>query len=210
MTNFNSADTNIQKNVKKVFEKKTKFNINNTDDFDKAIRHIITLLDDSFTLLKQNSYGSSVFLAITAMEETSKTHFSMYIKHDDKTKMNNDPLLNHSTKQQLSISPVFNIGSRLPDVIGHKRVEELISLVYENKGLLNLRNNAIYWNPSPDGNKFPNDYIDKNLAQEILLFAIEVFDDSIAGYSSYSIAASKHSDSLFEKIKEDYIRNKQL
>lgn len=71
------------------------------------------------------------------------------------------------------------MGSRLPEVIGPERVEQLISLVYKNNDFFTLRNNAIYWNTSQFGNKFPNDYIDKKLAQEILLFAIEAFDDSL-------------------------------
>lgn len=208
MTNVNSGDINIRQNVEKVLKNSTRFNIDKTDDFDKAIDHIITLLDDSFTLLKQKSYGSCVFLAITSMEETSKTHFSMYLKHDTETTKRKDPLLNHSKKQQLSISAVFQIGSRLPEVIGPERVEQIISMTYQNDELFVLRNNAIYWNSSQNGIQFPNDYIDKKLAQEILLFAIEVFDDSIVGYSSHSISASKHTDYIFEKIKEDYIKNK--
>ncbi|HDT7981129.1 TPA: AbiV family abortive infection protein [Enterococcus faecalis] len=210
MTNFNSGDTKILENFKNILNNSTKFNIDKTDDFNKAIDHIITLLDDSFTLLNKKSYGSCVFFAITSMEEVSKTHFSLFMKHDTEKNNNKDPLFNHSKKQRLSITPVFQMGSRLPEVIGPERVEQLISLVYKNNDFFTLRNNAIYWNTSQFGNKFPNDYIDKKLAQEILLFAIEAFDDSLVGYTSHSIQASKHTDSLFEKIKEDYMKNKQL
>ncbi|RTK47962.1 AbiV family abortive infection protein, partial [Enterococcus faecalis] len=67
MTNFNSGDTKILENFKNIFNNSTKFNIDKTDDFNKAIDHIITLLDDSFTLLNKKSYGSCVFFAITSM-----------------------------------------------------------------------------------------------------------------------------------------------
>lgn len=187
MTNFNSRDTKIQENVKNIFNNSTKFYIDKTDDFNKAIDHIINLLDDSFTLLNKKSYGSCVFLAITSMEEVSKTHFSLFMKHDTEKKNKKDPLFNHSKKQQLSISPVFQMGSRLPEVIGPERVEQLISLVYKDKEFFILRNNAIYWDTSQFGNKFLNDHIDKKLAQEILLFTIEAFDDSLVVYTSHSI-----------------------
>ncbi|EKZ0462258.1 AbiV family abortive infection protein, partial [Enterococcus faecalis] len=106
MTNFNSGDTKILENFKNIFNNSTKFNIDKTDDFNKAIDHIITLLDDSFTLLNKKSYGSCVFFAITSMEEVSKTHFSLFMKHDTEKNNNKDPLFNHSKKQRLSITPV--------------------------------------------------------------------------------------------------------
>ncbi|WP_235000099.1 AbiV family abortive infection protein [Enterococcus faecalis] len=65
------------------------------------------------------------------MEEVSKTHFSLFMKHDTEKNNNKDPLFNHSKKQRLSITPVFQMGSRLPEVIGPERVEQLISLVYK-------------------------------------------------------------------------------
>ncbi|TQB50240.1 AbiV family abortive infection protein, partial [Enterococcus faecalis] len=37
MTNFNSGDTKILENFKNIFNNSTKFNIDKTDDFNKAI-----------------------------------------------------------------------------------------------------------------------------------------------------------------------------
>lgn len=50
----------------------THFNIADTITFNSAIDHIIELLNNSFVLLQNNSYGSSAFFAITALEETAK------------------------------------------------------------------------------------------------------------------------------------------
>jgi len=195
-------------NIENYLKLDTRFNIKDEkEDLNKAINHIVNLLIDSYTLLKHNSYGSSVFLAITSIEETSKTHYSMYMLHNSNTKFNKDPLFNHSKKQQLAISPVFQAESRLTNLLGDEKVKYLISLINENNELMNLRNNAIYWNTTPDKNIFPNECINKNLAQEILLFAIEIFDDNLIGYTSHSLKISKHIDSIFNNIKEDYLRN---
>ncbi|MGH2155848.1 AbiV family abortive infection protein, partial [Enterococcus faecalis] len=82
------VDTKILENFKNTCNNSTKFNIAKTADCNKAINHTITLLDDSFTLLNKKSYGSCVFFAITPMEEVSKTHFSLFMKHD--TEKNNN------------------------------------------------------------------------------------------------------------------------
>lgn len=178
----------------------TPFNVYYKDSFNKAIDHIINLLTDSYILLKNNSYGSSAFLSITAMEETSKTHLSIFFKYSPEKRKK--ILLNHHKKQMLSISPVLKIGTRLPKAIGFDRIDELIKWTQDNR-LMDIRNNSIYWYTKDKISYFPIDSVSKRLAQDILLFSIETFDDSLIGYNKYSIKASQKTDELFEKIENE-------
>lgn len=203
MTNTYSTQNNFEK-IEKIFESSTSFKIRSSNDVNSAIDHIIQLLNDSFTLINKKSYPSAVFFAITAMEETAKTTYALLMKNDPKTKKNKDPLLNHAKKHSLSVSPVFNIGTRLPNAIGADNVDRIISIVNENNGLMNLRNNSIYWNIDENGARFPKDSIDKKKAQEILLFAIETFDDNLVGLTSYSLEISSTTDTMFETIVTNY------
>lgn len=203
MTKPNDIDNRFQA-IQNNFIDGTHFNISSDSDFNNSIDHIIGLLNDSFTLITKKSYGSSIFLAITAMEETAKTHYSMFMKHNLDINNNKDPLMKHYKKHFLSISPVFKMGSRLPNVIGNEKIDEITSLIDQKNGLMDLRNNSIYWHTDADGNHFPKDYTDKNIAQEILLISIESFDDSLVGYNSYSIEASSYTDTIFENVKNNY------
>lgn len=199
----NSAQDRFLK-LEHLHDSSTHFNIKDTSDFNNSIDHIVGLLTDSFTLIKQNSYGSAVFLAITAMEETAKTHYALYMKHNLSIKNSKDPMMNHSYKHGLSVSPVFKIGDRLPNVIGAEKIDEIISMVDQRNGLMDLRNNAIYWYTDKKGTHFPKDCIDKKIAQEILLFSIETFDDNLVGYSSYSMKIAADTDDIFQSIAKDY------
>jgi len=187
-------------------DNRTHFNIADTINFNSAIDHIIELLNNSFVLLQNNSYGSSAFFAITALEETAKTHFSMYMAHDLSMKKNKDILMNHAKKHSLAISPVFKIGDRLSNDLGIEKVDELVLRVNQKNGLMDLRNNAIYWYTDTDGTHFPKDYFDKNMAIELLLFSIESFDDSLVGYTDYSITASHMTDDLFKLAEQQYAK----
>ncbi|MBZ1541604.1 AbiV family abortive infection protein [Leuconostoc mesenteroides] len=66
--------------VKKLFENTTKFRIRGSEEFNRAIDHVVGQLVDSFTLLENGSYGSAVFLSITAMEETAKTTYAIFCR----------------------------------------------------------------------------------------------------------------------------------
>ncbi|GEO62671.1 AbiV family abortive infection protein [Bacteroides fragilis] len=192
--------------VKKLFENTTKFRIRGSEEFNRAIDHVVGQLVDSFTLLENGSYGSAVFLSITAMEETAKTTYAISLPYDPETKKKKEHLVNHTEKHNLAISPVFQLGSRLPDTIGAEKVEEMIEWTH-TKQLLEIRNKAVYWEPVEENPTFPNDVFDKRFAQELLMFAIESFDDNLVGFSNYSIELSDKTDDLFDKIRQSYILN---
>lgn len=49
-----------------------------TKDFDRACDHILLLIEDSFSCYTRNSFGSSVLMAITAIEEIAKAEIGIY------------------------------------------------------------------------------------------------------------------------------------
>lgn len=201
---MDNPDESRLETIEKTLDGSTRFHINSDSDFNNAIDHIIGLLTDSFTLITNNSYGSAAFLAITALEETAKTNFSLFMKHDLNIKNSRDPLMTHYKKHFLSVSPVFKIGTRLSETLGNEKIDEIISQIDQKNGLMNLRNNAIYWHTDVGGNHFPKNYFDKHFAQELLLFSIESFDDSLVGHNSYSIEASYSTDAIFKEVAKKY------
>jgi len=56
-----------------IFNEKTK-----TDDFNRACDHILVLLVDAFQCFDRGSWGTSVFLSITAIEEVAKAEVGLY------------------------------------------------------------------------------------------------------------------------------------
>lgn len=49
----------------------------------------------------------------------------------------------------------------------------------------------------------PHECIDKQFSKDILLLAIESFDDNLVGYTKYSIERSKITDEIFESLLID-------
>ena len=66
--------------------------------------------------------------------------------------------------------------------------------------LKELREKAIYCERINGELVIPDDVINKEQAKNILLFAIESFDDNLVGYTKYSIDISKHTDEIFEQV----------
>lgn len=46
----------------------------------------------------------------------------------------------------------------------------------------------------------PDDVVNQALSKNMLLFAIESFDDNLAGYTDYSIRILEKTDVIFKKV----------
>jgi hypothetical protein len=60
--------------------------------FDTAANHVASLLHDAVELFRRSSYGTSVFLSITAMEETAKAEILGFRAQRSDKKSGRDPL----------------------------------------------------------------------------------------------------------------------
>ncbi|MES2523239.1 MAG: AbiV family abortive infection protein [Gemmatimonadota bacterium] len=173
--------------------------IGNSRDVDRASEHIFHLLTDAYTLYGHGSYATAAFLAITAFEETAKSHIAMYRAVDHPVKRGKDPLLNHGKKHLLGALPSIAMGTRLGDALGQARVEQLLA---EARGgrLVALREAALYVVLDTTGVRVPADVVTRERARELILFAIEAFDDALIGYTARSFETSKRTDTMFAAL----------
>lgn len=181
-------------------------------DFNKGLDHILDFLDVAVKLFCEKNYNIPVFLAITAMEEKVKLEIHIYCSHPPKADgvlnktggKKRGALYDHKTKHALAPSPVISIGDRLKKAIGDARQKELLeqSLKY---GFTKEREGALYIEFKEDGKiVFPKEAITRKTARDFILFAIEVIDDGLVGYTEYSLnEISSRLDYLWNMVCEE-------
>ena len=169
------------------------------DDFNKACEHIVLLLEESELIYQQGGYSTSVFIAITAIEETAKANFGLFTSGGDHERKGN-MFYDHHTKHMMGSLQTVAMGRRLQEAIGQQSIDVIMAMA-QNNGLLKLRENSLYFEKIGSGPiQFPRNIVDQNLARNLLLYAIEVFDDSVVGYSQLSMEISKRTDILFNRV----------
>jgi len=173
--------------------------LDSVEDFNLACEHIVLLLEESEVLYQRCGYSSSVFLAITAIEETAKANFGLFTSGGDHKRKGNI-FYDHHSKHKMGSLQTIAMGIRLQAAIGQEALIEIMTMA-QNKDLLKFRENSLYFEKTEAGSiQFPRNIIDQNLARNILLYAIEVFDDSVVGYTELSIEISKRTDVLFSRV----------
>ena len=171
-------------------------------DFDTACDHIIVLLRDSVSCFERSSYGTAVFLAITAIEEIAKAAVGLYRREKDikPTKRGSDKLFNHTAKHQMAILPTVFMGKRLADALGAARCKELLEEA-ANGEFRSLREESLYFRSANGRFATPGDSIKRSQAREMLLLAIEAGDDRLVGYTGHTGLLEQQLRELFEAVK---------
>ncbi|HWQ95121.1 MAG TPA: AbiV family abortive infection protein [Gammaproteobacteria bacterium] len=169
-----------------------------SEQFNQACEHIVRLLKDASVLLQDGSHATASFLAISALEETAKIHLGIYRKSADPVPHRKDPLFRHEEKHRISAAPTVAMASRLQDAIGEARMKELIELA-RSGGLVQIREASLYLEQKQSALHVPIRAIAPSTARELLLFAIEAFDDELVGYTNHSLSLSTATDALFAK-----------
>ncbi len=175
--------------------------VQSVHELDKAIKHIVQLLSDSYVLYSNNSFSSSVFLSITACEEVVKAHLGPFTDGKTSNGKPKNMFRDHKTKHMLAAMPTIPIGSRLEKAIGKTELERMMNMA-QNSGFVQLRESSLYFQREKDILIVPSDKIDKNLARVLLLFALEVFDDALVGTTTFSMEIDKKIDTIFEELKK--------
>lgn len=159
--------------------------IEDADELNKAIDHIVQLILDSCTLYMNGSYPNSAFLSITACEEVAKAHIGIYADgtHPDKNRRN--VFRDHKAKHQMAALPSVPMGQRLEDALGKDELKRVMNMA-QNAGFIQTRENSLYFQRENDSLVIPSEKIDKKLARTLVLFAIEVFDDALVGLTNHS------------------------
>ena len=148
--------------------------------FDAAASHVAVLLSDAFEAFQRSSYGTRVFLAITALEEIAKAEiivFRMEPPSTPRAKRGRDPLLNHFTKHVIAVRPTTFMG-RLPKLLGNPVCARLQKEA-ETGALVQLRERSLYVHVDEHGLSTPETVITASRAQEVLLLALEAADDTL-------------------------------
>ncbi|MCD9265416.1 AbiV family abortive infection protein [Citrobacter braakii] len=190
------------KEIEQVFQKGTNFKLKSTDEFDKAIKHIYNLINDSYFLHKNKSYGSSIFFSISVIEEVAKTHIGFYAGiHDEKNqeRVKKDKLYDHKTKEIIGSNYSILLGERLQEKIGESNINKIMEFAHTGK-LKELRESSIYSDFKGNKLEIPSEIFTESFSRELLLFSIESFDDNLVGYTNYSLDISKETDKLFDSL----------
>lgn len=166
---------------------KSNFSITSKDQFNKCVEHICQLISDAYTLFTNDSFSSSVFLSIAVIEEVAKVHTGIYIEYSGEN-VKKDKLRDHKTKEIIGLNYTICYGERIKNAIDNKQLEEIFQMSYSGE-LKSLREKAIYCEYKDGSIIVPESVINKQFSKNILLVAIESFDDNLVGYSDYSIVA---------------------
>ncbi len=184
--------------VEKTLEGKSDFFISTKEQLNKGIDHIHQLITHAYMLFENKAFSSSVFISIAVIEEVAKLHMGMYIRHSVSA-VKKDKLRDHKIKEIIGTNYTVCMGERIRNTIETKKLEEIFEMSYSGN-LKELREKSIYCECIDDELITPNNVVNKSMAKNILLFAIESFDDNLVGYTEHSMDVSKETDILFEKV----------
>src|SRR6266849_900469 len=169
--------------------------------FNTASQHVLVLLEDAVAAFERGSYGTSVFLAITALEETAKAELLGFRiqKPEVAQKKRGDPLHSHTKKHALAVRPTTFMG-RLPMILGAETCARLQQEATD--GSINrLREAAIYVSCSADGKiSTPAMAVDRTRARKIVLLALESADDILVGWTNESYQLGESVEALIAQV----------
>ncbi len=171
-----------------------------SDDFNAAFDHIVALLNDSVTLFERQSFSTSAFVAITAIEETAKAHVAIYRKdRAEGRSKGGDPLRDHKKKHRIAVLPSVFMGERLSKALGKDSCARLQAEA-ETGGFTATREAALYCARLDGRFMTPRMAVSPARAWELLMLAIETLDDRLVGWTNHSMAEGGRIDALFDQI----------
>jgi AbiV family abortive infection protein len=172
---------------------------NKTKDFNRACDHILILLEDSFQCFQRESWGTSVFLSITAIEEVAKAIICLYRREGQTEQVirGKDKLFNHQEKHRIAVLPTVFMGKRLKDALGKERCSGLLK---EAAQFRNLRESSLYFTNKEGQFITPANMVPKERAKEFLLLAIEAADDSLVGYTGHTRIIENRMNEIFSAV----------
>ena len=186
--------------VRDVLNRGSDFVVSSKEEFNKGIDHIFGLIKDSFLLYENGSYPSSYYLSIIIIEEVAKLHMGLFVPPCvPGTNRKHDKLYDHKTKDIIGCNFTVSLGDRLKNAIGLPAIEKICNEAY-NGDLKSKREQAFYFSHQNGRLVFPCELYSKEETKNILLFAIESFDDNLMGYTDYSLEKSSETDCIFNKI----------
>ena len=174
--------------------------IESVEEFNSACEHVVLLLEEAESVFQRGGYSTATFLAITAIEETAKAHLGAFTGGGpDPESRKNNIFYDHGQKHQMAAMPTVSMGQRLQAAIGEEALVRVLEMSH-SKELLGLRESSLYFERRNGTLQSPRTAIEKNLSRSILLYAIEVFDDTLVGFTDYSMKISGRTDEVFSRV----------
>ena len=157
-----------------------------SETFNGAAQHVAVLLADAVDAFRRRSFGTSTFIAITALEEAAKAEVLGFRVRPrlGESKHVRDPMRDHRQKHLIAVRPTTFMG-RLPELLGLDTCARLQKEA-EVGGLVELRERALYVHADERGVTTPASTITGQRAREILLLALECADDILVGWAESS------------------------
>jgi|SRR6267378_7828802 AbiV family abortive infection protein len=169
------------------------------EDFDVAIDHVALLLDNAALLFERGSFGTATFLAITALEETSKIHIGAFRRDKpDPPPKGRDPLRDHKAEHRMAVRPTVFMTDWI-SAMGRGRADALQEEA-QTTGFTETREAALYCARADAGFVSPSMVISPMRAWELLILAIEAADDALVGYTNHSYEVGVGFRALFNSI----------
>ena len=181
------------------------FTVRSSGQFDAIFDHVLVLLHDAAALYARHSYGTALFLAVTAIEETAKCEIGSF-RNDaagPPLPRKKDPLYRHDQKHQLAVQFSVFMGTRLIEALGQDRCAYLQQAAVQG-AFVALREAALYVQPSGLDMETPCGVITQEQAREMLLLAIETADDRLVGFTSHTMNRSDELDALFKQVRSGH------
>lgn len=182
------------------------FEIKTADNVDRYLDYLMSLMKGAETLFLARHFHLAAFAAITAIEETSRAHLSVFRKACADRKKGRDPLRNHHHKQKAAVTVVF-MGGRMHEVFGTEKAASDFHRKINDGYLNEVREKSLYCSADGEGFVRPTDFVDIETARVILLVAIETVDDTFCGMTDHSYQVSKEFDKMFESIRGSEVSN---
>lgn len=135
------------------------------EEYNAAVSHVSELIQASHILFTSGSFAPSLFLTITVFEEIAKIksgHMRSWGEVREKVRRGKDPLFNHGTKHKIAVDPIYLIGDRIANSIGHERAKEIFEK-YESGNYSALREESLYFSRNKDGLHIPSRNIEPRL-----------------------------------------------
>ncbi len=176
---------------------------NYIDEFNRGCDHVASLIESAFHLYQLGFYPTSAFISITAIEEIAKLEIAIY-RHEGTTEplrhRRQDYLFSHKAKHSIALQETIASGTRLREVIGEERVRELLDMG-ETGRLVEIREKSLYVNVVNGKFTIPSDVVSKLDSRDLLLLALEVWDDRLVGLTNHTYEIDERMVRIFECVK---------
>lgn len=173
-------------------------------EFQLAIEYIISLLKDSFLLLSNGSYTTSILLALLAIEECARAEQGLFTKDGKPLEMDSKGRMIINEKDGKYISLIeFQIAYKLKKSIGEERVDEILKGVCTGK-FKNFLKDGIWLKRNQNGLLLPKDSFSMKEANELLLTAIVICEGRLIGIAGEPEHYGESLDYLYKATENLY------